>query len=170
MKPASLELLIKVTQLKTSKHETIDVAVIPGGLTPPVQPLDVSSNCPFKQQMRHLWEHWMIHGAPGGRRRAPAKKILVQWLVKALGATPSAMFEYSYKKCRISNSGTADIMFEDVYRCMRPWSAMPTTRNQTWILGMTSPCRYRQRSSTATMKVILKDFNYDMICMFDHSF
>ena len=100
---------------------------------------------------------------PGGRRRAPAKEILVQWLVKAWGAIPSAMIEYNYKKCCISNNGTDDIMFEDVCRCMRPLSAMPTTRNQTQILGMTPPCRYRQRSSTATTKVILKDFNYDMI-------
>ena len=100
----------------------------------------------------------MIHGAPGGRRRAPAKEILVQWLVKARGAITSAMIEYSYKKCGISNNGTDNIMFEDVCQCM--W---PTTRNQTRIRGMTPPCRYQQRSSTATTKVILKYFNYDMI-------
>ena len=70
----------------------------------------------------------MIHGAPGGRYRVPAKEILVKWLVKAWGAIPSAMFEYSYKKCGISNTGTDDIMFEDVCRYMRPWSAMPTTQ------------------------------------------
>ena len=63
----------------------------------------------------------------------------------------------------ISYNGTDDIMFEDVCRCLRPLSAMPTTRNQTRIRGMTPPCRYRQRSSTATTKVILKYFNYDMI-------
>ena len=134
----------------------IDVAVIPGGLTPPVQPLDVSSNRPFKQQMRHLWEHWMIHGAPGGCRRATAKEILVC-------AIPSAMIEYSYKKCSISNNGTDNIMFEDVCLCVWPRSAMPTTCNQTRIHGMKPPCRYRQRSSTVTTKVILKYFNYDMI-------
>ena len=122
---------------------------------PPVQPLDVSSNRPFKQQMRHLWEHWMIHGAAGGRRCAPAKEILVQWLVKARGAIPSAMIE--------SCNRTDDIMFEDVCRCVWPRSAMPTTRNQTRIRGMTPTCRYWQRSSTATTKVILKYFNYDMI-------
>ena len=71
----------------------------------------------------------MIHGAPGGHHRAPAKEILVQWLVKAWGGIPSAMIEYSYKKCGISNNGTDDIMFEDVCRCMRPRSAMPTTCN-----------------------------------------
>ena len=102
---------------------------------------------------------------PGGRRRAPAKEILVQWLMKAWGAIPSAMIEYNFKKCDISNNldGMDDnIMFEDVCRCTWPWSAMPMTRNQTRICGMTPPCRYWQRSSTAMTKVILKDFNYDM--------
>ena len=62
----------------------------------------------------------------------PAKEIFVQWLVKAWGAIPSAMIEYSYKKCGISNNGTDDTMFEDACRCMRPRSVMPTTRNHTW--------------------------------------
>ena len=74
-----------------------------------------------------------------------------------------AMIEYSNKKCGISNNGMDNLMFKDVCRCMRPRSAMPTTRNQTRIRGMTPPCRYRQHSSTATMEVILKYFNYDMI-------
>ena len=51
----------------------IDVAVIPGGLTPLVQPLDVSINRPFKMRVRHMWENWMIHGepslTPAGHRR-----------------------------------------------------------------------------------------------------
>ena len=78
----------------------------------------------------------MIHRAPGGRRGASAKEIFVQWLVKAWDAIPSAMIEYSYKKCGISNNGTDDITFEDVCRCMGPRSVMPTTHNQTWIRGI----------------------------------
>ena len=103
---------------------------------------------------------------PGGRCCAPAKEIFVQWLMKVWGAIPSAVIEYSFKKCGISNNhdGTDnDNMFEDVCRCAPPRIAMPTTRNQTQIRGMTPPCRYRQCSSTATTKVILKDFNCDMI-------
>ena len=59
--------------------------------------------------------------------------------MKAWGAIPSAMIEYSFKKCGISNNldGTDDdIMFEDVCRCVRPRSAMPTSGNQTRIRGM----------------------------------
>ncbi|KAI0210281.1 hypothetical protein LSAT2_004984 [Lamellibrachia satsuma] len=39
-----------------------------------------------------------------------------KWLVKACGAIPSAMIEYSIKKCGVSNNGTDDFMFEDVYK------------------------------------------------------
>ena len=99
-------------------------------------------------------------------RRVPAKEILVQWLSKVWVVIPSAMIEYSFTKCGISNNldGTDDdIMFEDVCRCTWPWSAMPMTRNQTRISGIPPLRRYQQSSSAAMTKVILKDTNYDMI-------
>ena len=36
-----------------------DVAIIPGGLTSQLQPLDVSINKPFKEKVRTLWSNWM---------------------------------------------------------------------------------------------------------------
>ena len=54
--------------------------------------------------------------------------------MKAWGAIPSAMIEYIFKKCGISNNfdGTDDnIMFKDVCWCAWPRSAMPKPRNQT---------------------------------------
>ena len=63
----------------------------------------------------------MIHGepslTPAVRRRAPTKEILVEWLVKAWNAIPSAMIQHRFKKCGISNNldGTKDdVIFEDV--------------------------------------------------------
>ena len=44
----------KITQLKTQ------VAVIPGGLTSQLQPLDVSINKPFKSFIRVEWNKWML--------------------------------------------------------------------------------------------------------------
>ena len=35
------------------------MAVIPGGLTKKLQPLDIAVNKPFKDQLRAKWENWM---------------------------------------------------------------------------------------------------------------
>jgi hypothetical protein len=37
-----------------------ELAVIPGGLTSQLQPLDVSINKPFKVYMRKEWNKWMM--------------------------------------------------------------------------------------------------------------
>ena len=42
--------------------EKTDLAVIPGGLTSILQPLDVSLNKPFKDGVRRRWMQWMAEG------------------------------------------------------------------------------------------------------------
>ena len=44
---------------KRLKDVNTDVAIIPGGLTGQLQPLDVSINKPFKEKVRVLWSNWM---------------------------------------------------------------------------------------------------------------
>ena len=39
-----------------------DIAVIPGGLSSIVQPLDVCLNKPFKDHFRSKWSEWMLEG------------------------------------------------------------------------------------------------------------
>ena len=49
------------------------IAVIPGGLTCKLQPLDVAVNHPFKTFVREEWDRWMTNGkhtfTPAGRQR-----------------------------------------------------------------------------------------------------
>ena len=57
-------------------------AVIPGGLTKILQPLDISVNKCFKTEMMKLWETWMSDGeksytATGRMRRAYYQTVLV---------------------------------------------------------------------------------------------
>ena len=98
----------------------IDVAVIPGGLTPILQPLDVVLNRPFKMAMRRRWENWMVNGkadyTAGGHRRAPSREQLVKWAVEAWKELPSDLVKKSFLKTGISNAmdGTEDyLLWED---------------------------------------------------------
>ena len=53
----------KAHLVKTVKKElndiNTDVAIIPGGLTNQLQPLDVSINKPFKEKVKTVWSNWM---------------------------------------------------------------------------------------------------------------
>lgn len=67
-------------------------AVIPGGLTKLLQPLDISVNRCFKAELRHIWEDWMNNGdksftATGCMRRASYPTV-VQWVKDAWNAVP----------------------------------------------------------------------------------
>ena len=44
------------------KRTNTDLAVIPGGLTSVVKPLDVRLNKPFKDLIRQYWSAWIIDG------------------------------------------------------------------------------------------------------------
>ena len=66
-------------QLRENKTAT---AVIPGGLTSLVQPLDVCLNKPFKDHLREKWMTWMMSGektfTPGGQLRAASLVTVCQ--------------------------------------------------------------------------------------------
>jgi hypothetical protein len=47
-------------QAEVKKHSQL--AVIPGGLTKKLQPLDLTINRSFKCKMRQKWEDWMLNG------------------------------------------------------------------------------------------------------------
>ncbi len=58
------------------------VKVVPGGMTPILQPLDTHLNKSLKSKMRQIWSDWMLHGEveltkSGKRRRMSYEHICV---------------------------------------------------------------------------------------------
>ena len=90
------------------------LAVIPGGLTSQLQPLDVSVNKPFKQNMREHWNKWMTDPhhdlTPTGRMKRPTIAQVGEWVKKSWDDVRPEIIVKSFKKCGISNAldGTED--------------------------------------------------------------
>ena len=63
------------------------IAIIPGGLTCKLQPLDVSVNHPFKTYIRQEWESWMRSDShsytPTGRQKRATYSEVCGWIVRA---------------------------------------------------------------------------------------
>lgn len=80
-------------------------AVIPGGCTSVLQPLDVCLNKPFKTKMCELWTDWMINGekefTAGGNLKRPSYSVIVGWIKEAWDSVSTDIVCHSFKKCGI---------------------------------------------------------------------
>ena len=103
------------------KNSRTDVAVIPGGMTSLLQPLDVGVNKPFKDNLRQYWNKWMLDGnhtfTPAGRIRKPDLRQICQWILESWNAISPDTIKRSFLKCCITNAldGTEDdILWEEM--------------------------------------------------------
>lgn len=98
-------------QLKTMKT---DVAIIPGGMTGILQPLDVGVNKPFKDRIRQKWVDWLQRDdhafTPRGNLKRPALATVCGWVKDSWEDIPSELITRAFLKCSISNrlDGTED--------------------------------------------------------------
>jgi hypothetical protein len=89
------------------RESGINLAVIPGGLTSICQPLDVSINKPFKDNLRKEWHVWMAGGGNGettaGNLRRAKLSDVCSWVERSWDAIYDEIIIESFKTCGISN-------------------------------------------------------------------
>ncbi|CAI2192016.1 2000_t:CDS:1 [Funneliformis geosporum] len=87
------------------KQMNIDLAIIPGGLTSLVQPLDVCLNEPFKDRMRKKWQNWMANKeysfTKGGNLQRPGYDLICKWILEVWDDISIETVCNSFKKCKI---------------------------------------------------------------------
>ncbi|XP_029974633.1 uncharacterized protein LOC115408167 [Salarias fasciatus] len=96
-------------QVKKSNSE---LAVIPGGLTKELQPLDIGINRSFKVKLRAAWERWMTEGRhtliKTGRQRRPSYSIVCQWIVDSWAQVSASCVVRAFTKAGIIAPRTGD--------------------------------------------------------------
>ena len=90
------------------QQQNIDVAVIPGGLTPVLQPLDKCLNKPFKESMRREYQSQMIMGPfefnHAGKKKVQSRNLVLCWIKKSWREIPEEMVRKSFLTSSISNA------------------------------------------------------------------
>jgi len=108
------------------KQHNFHLTVIPAGLTSVCQPLDVSINKPFKDNMRKEWHEWMSQGGAGETAAGNLKRARIsdvcKWVKHAWDAVSNEIIFNSFKKCAISNmldGSEDDMVYEEIDKLLK---------------------------------------------------
>lgn len=91
------------------KKLAISLAIIPGGMTKHLQPLDISVNRAFKSNVRKHWEAWMQDGShtytKTGRMRRATYADVCKWVMESWNAIPCRVVVNGFAKAGLKSSG-----------------------------------------------------------------
>ena len=97
-----------VRKMLKREHSTT-TAVIPGGLTKLLQPLDIAVNRSFKAKIREYAEKWMTEGLHtftiSGKMRRVSHAEVCRWVMQAWDAIPVETIKNGFRKARILGNG-----------------------------------------------------------------
>lgn len=95
-------------------------AVIPGGTTKFLQPLDISVNRAFKVALRVQWEAWMTNGEKSftktGRMRRATYDQVCQWVLTAWSTVKKSTIINGFRKAgllRVEEGSAQDLPQDD---------------------------------------------------------
>lgn len=93
-------------QKKLKERAKTEPIMIPGGLTPVVQPLDRTINKEFKRGMRAKYTHWRKEeferlGA-AGKIEAPGRGIVAMWVKDVWGSISAETIRTCFKACGLT--------------------------------------------------------------------
>ena len=137
------------------KREITELAVIPGGLTSLLQPLDVSLNKPFEDEVRKQWMADGIHEFTATERQKKAsEEPICSWISQAWKAIPSEMIATSFLKCGITNNSNGS-KYNLVYNRDHWWTWWFSHRKPIWIELRVGIWRFR---CLKTLNILLKSY------------
>ncbi|ROJ25353.1 Pogo transposable element with KRAB domain [Anabarilius grahami] len=103
------------TKAELKRGYNITTAVIPGGCTKYIQAPDVVWNQPFKASLHESYDNWMAGDVDkeytaGGNMRAPARRLLVSWVLQAWEKLDMERLKNSFKVCglTVASDGSED--------------------------------------------------------------
>ena len=93
-----------IKDILKKQHETT-LAVIPGGMTKKLQPLDITVNRVFKTHVRQEWEDWMCEGlhsyTESGKMRRATFAEVCGWVIRSWAAVKTTTITNGFKKAGI---------------------------------------------------------------------